>query len=471
MEMHEARRLWLHAGLPAAALDRLALVGQPYLPCAYRVSSAASISIGLSALAASEVHRLRTGTACSVTVHSRDACVEFKSHALYNPDVNRPTPSTWDPLSGLYAAAVGHVRLHANFPHHRDGLLRLLQLPLTATRHQVQTALRQWDPEALEDAATAAGLCAAASRSAEAWATHPMAVHLAASYAANGCIPWLTAVHASATPRIAWTAGDNCLSGLRVLSFTRVLAGPIAGRSLASHGADVLWITAPHLPSLPATDGDTSRGKRALQLDLREPADVATLKHLVATADVFLDAYRPGALAAKGFDVPDLLRLNPRLIIGRVSAYGRDGPWGGKRGFDSLVQTVTGINVAEAAAFRESTPRALPTQGLDHASGYLLAFGVLSALLKQLTGAATGGHVVDVSLAWTGQWLASLGPGDIHAPDLSTADIAASTELVVMPNGVTARFAKRAPCMTPSPRFERYPRSLNDATAEWLSPT
>ncbi|EQC33640.1 hypothetical protein SDRG_08744 [Saprolegnia diclina VS20] len=474
MDAKEAQRLWLAAGLPPDALSRLYLSGPPRFASAFRLSSAASISIGLASLAAAEIHHLRTGASrSSVTVDAQDACAEFLSHAVYKPDVTRPAPGVWDPLSGLYATNDGYVRLHANFPHHRDGLLGLLGLPLNAGRKNVEMALAAWQAEPFEALASERGLCAAAYRTSDAWQAHPMASHLDATYAANGHVPWRVQQHKAAatrtTHRPVWSHSGttNCLSGVRVLCLTRVLAGPIAGRTLASHGADVLWVTSPQLPSLPSIDGDTSRGKRTIQLDLTTAKDASVLQDLVASADVFLDAYRPGALAAKGFGADDLFALNAHLVLGRCSAYGADGPWGGKRGFDSLLQTATGINADEAAAFGESAPRALPTQGLDHATGHLLAFGVLSALHAQLHGA--GGSVVDVSLAWTAAWLRSLGAGDTTAAGLTPDEMAAATERVHLPTGITAQFAKRAPQMTPAPSFgQKYPTSLAHDEPVWL---
>jgi crotonobetainyl-CoA:carnitine CoA-transferase CaiB-like acyl-CoA transferase len=90
-----------------------------------------------------------------------------------------------------------------------------------------------------------------------------------------------------------------------------------------------------------------------------------------------------------------------------LSAYGWAGPWAGRRGFDSLVQTATGFNAAEAAALHASTPQAMPMQILDYAAGHLLAFGAQAALLRQQ--AQGGSWHVKVSLAGVAQWLRSLG--------------------------------------------------------------
>ncbi|RHY29493.1 hypothetical protein DYB32_005435 [Aphanomyces invadans] len=264
---------------------------------------------------------------------------------------------------------------------------------------------------------------------------------------------------------------SNCLAGLRVLSLTRVIAGPVAGRTLASHGADVLWVTAPHLPALPACDGDTSRGKRTIQLNLHQAKDLATFHRLVQSADVFIDAYRPGALEAfEGVDTESLHAMNPSLIVAKLSAYGTKGPWANKRGFDSLVQTATGFNVSEARYFEgQDVPKALPVQALDHASGYLLAFGILAAVHDKLTCSTPTNSQVEVCLAWTAEWLRHLGQvqqGET-TEEISPEDVHRMLEVVDMGTH-QARFVKRSPEMTPSPRFDFYPQSLAHNDAEWL---
>jgi crotonobetainyl-CoA:carnitine CoA-transferase CaiB-like acyl-CoA transferase len=212
---------------------------------------------------------------------------------------------------------------------------------------------------------------------------------------------------------LAWPAGGTAapdgpqaLAGLRVLELTRILAGPVAGRTLAVHGADVLLINGPHLPNIEAL-AETSRGKRSGLLDLRRPDDCATLRDLIGRCDVFLHGYRPGALAARGFGPAELERLRPGIVSVSLSAYGVHGPWAGRRGFDSLVQSACGLNLAEAEALGSSEPRALPLQALDYGAGYLLAFGAMAALLHQRQ--RGGSWQVRVSLARVGQWLKHIG--------------------------------------------------------------
>jgi crotonobetainyl-CoA:carnitine CoA-transferase CaiB-like acyl-CoA transferase len=207
-----------------------------------------------------------------------------------------------------------------------------------------------------------------------------------------------------------------------VLELTHVIAGPVSGRVLAGHGADVLLVTAAHRPSMLPLVIDTGRGKLSTQIDLRQPDGQETLAALVREADVFIQGYRPGAVAAHGFGPEELARLRPGIVYASLSAYGHDGPWAPRRGFDSLVQTASGLNLAEAEAFGSSEPRPLPAQALDHATGYILAFAIMAALKRR---AEQGGSWhVRVSLAQTGHWLRQLGRIDgMHCRDPGFDDV------------------------------------------------
>lgn len=94
----------------------------------------------------------------------------------------------------------------------------------------------------------------------------------------------------------------------------------------------MLWITSPKLPALPNLDVDTSRGKRTTQLDLNDTADHEKFTSLAKDADVFLQAYRPGGLAAKGFGAEDVAVLRPGIVYASLCAYGWEGPWKDRRG-------------------------------------------------------------------------------------------------------------------------------------------
>ena len=216
----------------------------------------------------------------------------------------------------------------------------------------------------------------------------------------------------------------GALRGVRVLDLTRVIAGPVCGRVLAAHGADVLHVGAAHLPTIPALVVDTGFGKRSCQLDLRQPGDRDILERLIGQADVFLQGYRPGSLAARGFGAEDLAGRHPGLVVVNVSAFGGVGPWGERRGFDSLVQMCSGLAHAQAEAAGVDHPVSLPVQALDHATGWLAALGAVQALRRR--GTEGGSWAVDVCLARTAAWLDDLGrvPGGLDTPTPGAGDLA-----------------------------------------------
>jgi crotonobetainyl-CoA:carnitine CoA-transferase CaiB-like acyl-CoA transferase len=414
--------LWRQAALDPAALAQISLTGTgPIQPSSFRVDAAAQASIAATGLTAAQIHQRRGGGAQRVAVDMRDAAIEFRSEHWLSI-AGRLAGARWDAIAGLYQCGDGRwVRLHTNFPHHRDGALCLLG-NIAHDRASVAKALANWNAAAFEAAAAEAGLVVTMTRSLTEWEASPQ------GQAAASLPAVLIEKIGDAPPVPLPSAAARPLAGMRVLDLTRVIAGPVAGRTLAAHGADVLHISAAHLPSFDELVMDTGRGKRSAALDLRVPADRARLHELAARADIFLQGYRPGAIALHGFAPETLAAQRPGIICVSLSAYGHLGPWAARRGFDSLVQNANGMNDAEAVATGEAKPRPLPCQALDHASGYLLAFGAMAALLRR---AEEGGSwLVRVSLAGTGEWIKRLGrlEAGLSAPGLASHDIAAALE-------------------------------------------
>lgn len=402
-----AAQVWRDAGLPADALGRLEMTGGgPVLPSSFRVDDAAQASIGVSALAAAEIQRIRSGEAQNVSIDRRHAAAEFRSER-YMRVAGEAAPELWDPIAGAYPCGDGRwVRIHTNFEHHRDGILSILGCE--NDRDAVTAALASWEAETFETAVSDAGFLAAMMRSPEEWQAHPQSQAVAALPLVS--FERLTDDEEQPEPSRNFepqVAEERPLDGIRVLDLSRILAGPVCGRTLAAHGAEVLRIGAAHLPFIEPAVMDTGRGKRTAHLDLEGADGKQTLYELLADADVFVQAYRPGALEAKGFSADYAAKVRPDIVYVSLSAYGHTGLWANKPGFDSLTQTATGINHAEMVAFGGGAPRALPAQVLDHASGYLMAFGAMAGLIKRET--EGGGWHVRVSLAGTGHWLQSLG--------------------------------------------------------------
>ncbi len=455
--MHALAELWRHAGLSDDALAHVALRGaMPGVPSSFAVGDAAQASLGAAALAAAEVRHARG--------HGRQAVRVDRAHVLAECagwfSVDGVTPPSWDKISGLHpcgdaVGAPGWVRIHANFAHHRDGALRLLGCPPgpQTGRDAVRAALRHWRAEDFETAAADAGLVVAALRSFAQWDRHPQSAAVADRPV---CIERLDAPAAVAP--LAWpalAATGQPLAGLRVLDLTRILAGPVGCRTLAAHGADVLMVNSPNLPNIEAIV-EMSRGKRSAHVDLRTEAGRATLRGLVADAHVFVQGYRPGGLAGLGFDAHTLARLRPGIVVASLSAYGPSGPWADRRGFDSLVQTATGFNQAEADASGATTPQAMPVQILDYASGFLLAFGVQAALLRQQR--EGGSWHVQVSLAGTARWLRALGrvDGGFDVP---------------RPDGLPAQFLVSEPSGFGRLVGVRHAAALADTPPSWRLPS
>ena len=302
-------------------------------------------------------------------------------------------------MAGAYRCGDGRwLRVHTNFAHHRQALCQVLDCAETPAA--VTAALAGRAAGEVESVAAEAGAIAAIMRPMEAWRDS------AQGQAVTG-LPLISLARIGAAPKTPVRARARPLDGLKVLDLTRVIAGPVCGRVLAAHGADVLAISAPHLPSMAELTVDVGRGKRSAHLDLRADEDGRHLAALIGDADIFVQGYRPGGLAARGFGPAAVAALKPGIIYVSLSAYGHTGPWAGRRGFDSIAQTAIGLNHSEArAAGLADQPQVLPAQALDHASGYLMALGALAAVLKR---AQEGGSWhVQVALARTGHWLQDL---------------------------------------------------------------
>jgi crotonobetainyl-CoA:carnitine CoA-transferase CaiB-like acyl-CoA transferase len=386
--------------LAAARFDAPAMAGvrgeDPVLPVRYRIGTAGAASLAALGLAVEELWELRGGARQRVEVDLRAATVSLRS-ARYLHVNGKPPPSPWDALSGFYPVREGWISIHCNFSNHREAAMGVLG---ASTREEGERASRGWQGEALEDAIHAAGGCAGFVRSHERWAGYPQAHAVAGQ-------PLIEIEKIGEAPRERLAAAARPLHGIRVLDLTRVLAGPTCARSLAEHGADVLKISAAHLPDSGAMELDTGIGKLSARLDLRTPEGVAALQALAREADVFSQSYRPGALARRGFAPADLAKLRPGIVCVTLSAWGGSGPWRERRGFDSIVQAVSGIAQATDGEAGGDKPKLLPVSAIDYVSGYLMAFGATLALARR---AREGGSwLVRVALARTGKWIVDLG--------------------------------------------------------------
>ncbi len=454
------KSIWTSAGGDPAALEGVRLTGEePQIPSSFRVAVAGQTTIAAAGLAAAEIWRLRSGQVQSVSVDMRHAVAECRSERYLRLD-DKPPPPAWDAIAGVYRTGDGRfVRCHTNFPHHRDAVCRVLACE--PERDKVQAALMQWRAEDFETAAYAAGGVVALMRSHDEWSALSQARALAQ-------LPLIVIEKIGEAAPKPWPKGDRPLAGLRVLDLSRVIAGPVAGRTLAAHGADVLLVSGPELPAIDWLTIDTGRGKLTTFIELKSEPGRAKLRELLADADIFSQGYRPRALAALGFAPEDAAKINPGIVYVTLSAYGHTGPWAERRGFDSLVQTATGFNHAEGQAAGLDGPKELPAQMLDHATGYLMAFGAMMAKMRQ---AREGGSWhVRVSLAQTGRWLWNLGrlDGGLDTPDL-TGEAVHAAFIESMPSGFGMLKAVRHSALlsaTPA-QWSRPAMPLGSHPAQW----
>ena len=410
---HDALRTILPvAGWPEERAREVEITGgaDPVLPTPFRIGAAGAAALAATGLAAADLWELRSGHRQQVAVDLRQAVASLRSGHYMQMDGARVSTDR-NKVMGVFPAKNRRWSyIHANFPNHRKAALEVLGVP--EERDAVRRAVATWDALELEEAIIEAKGAGGMARSMAEWAQHPQAAAIAS-------LPLMEIIKIGDSPRERLPEAERPLSGIRVLDLTRVLAGPTAARTLAEHGADVLKITAPHLPNIGYQEYDTGHGKLSAHLDLRYPRDLETLRALVREADVFSQGYRPGTLGNRGLSPEELIQLRPGLVYISMCAFSHVGPWASRRGFDTVVQTVSGITTRQGELFpgAEPGPQFYPVSAIDYLTGYLMAFGAMVALARR---AREGGSwLVRISLAQTGRWLVGLG----EVPETALEDL------------------------------------------------
>jgi CoA-transferase family III len=396
MDQTDVERAVKLAGLSLPAEAGFEVTGaEPVLASPHFLATGAAAARLLTGLAAVELWRQRTGRRQRVVVDARHAAASLLR-------ITRIVPAR----DGRY------VQLHGSF-HDGPAILAELGLGESASPGEIDAAVAARDAFELEAAFIARRVCGGVVRSKEEWAAHPQG-------RAISDLPAVTVTQIGEAPPAALPDGARPLSGVRVLDLTRVLAGPTCAKTLAEHGADVLHVSAPHLEGGGPFELETGIGKRQAALDLNDPGQAAALRDLIAGADVFSQGYRLGTLARRGFSPAQVAQARPGIVYVSENCYGHVGPWAGRPGWEQLGQAATGMSFREGQA-ADGVPRLAPAAVNDYSTGYLAAYGAMTALARRAT--EGGSWHVQVSLCQTCTWYQRLGDdNDAGAPGLGDVD-------------------------------------------------
>jgi crotonobetainyl-CoA:carnitine CoA-transferase CaiB-like acyl-CoA transferase len=456
------------AGLPAEASAQVRITGgDPVLRTAYKVAETGAASIAAAGMAAAWLWQQATGERQEVGVDATAAAAAMQSYKFMKLDGQPPGP-VMDRMTGYYRVKDGRwVYLHCNFPN--LALKNCEVLGAQPTPESLALCAADWNGAALEEAIALAGGCGALVRSEEEWRTHPQGL----AAAVEPPLEILRIGDAPPEPLPAHlSAALRPLAGVRVLDMTRVLAGPTCGKTLAEHGAEVLRISAPHLPDSGVLDLDTGLGKLSASLDLRDAAQMEVLRDLVRGCDVFSQAYRPGSLDGRGLSPSDLATLRPGIVVVVLNAWGFTGPWRRRRGYDTVVQAANGMAWPDGA----DRPAGLPVAVQDYVAGYLMACGAMAALSRRVS--EGGSWVVRVSLAACGEWIRSHGrvlPQDFERCPVQVPDAIVQPWLAqsASPAGLLTHLGSVTRMSRTPPRWARPLVPTGSSPARWpaSSPT
>jgi crotonobetainyl-CoA:carnitine CoA-transferase CaiB-like acyl-CoA transferase len=402
-------------GPPSA--DEVEITGaDPVFSTRFKIGETCASVIAGVGVAVSDIWQLKTGRRQIVAIDARRAAATLRSErymqrsatgqafapvANKNHEAMLKITQPWPTKDGRWFLP------HFGLPNLQKRVLGVLGCE--PNPESVAKAVARWDALDLEEAIDEARGCGAMVRGNAEWRGHAHGQVLEAK-------PIVEIIKIADSDPEPFPEGGRPLSGIRVLDLTRILAGPIAARTLAENGADVLMVTAEHLPQIREHVMDTNHGKRSCFLDLKTGDDTARLRELVRQADVFSQGYRPGMLSGLGFGVEDLAAIRPGIVTLSISCFGADGPFSHRAGWEQVAQTVTGI-CQDGGVDR---PALLPAAACDYTTGYLGAYGVLLALARRARDG--GSYHVRVSLCQSGMFIYRQGKTEFTDPDMDLSD-------------------------------------------------
>jgi CoA-transferase family III len=442
----------------------------PIVASPHYLGNGAAVVRLLTGIAAGELWRLRTGRSQRAVVDARHAAASLNSY-LYAHRVDEPPLDLaalartrgMARLTRIIAARDGrYVQLHASF-HDGPQILAELGLDESATNDDIDASVAKRDAFELEEALVRRKVCGGAVRSKQEWAEHPQGRALTG-------LPVVTITRIGHAPPEPFHDGDRPAAGVRVIDLTRVLAGPTCAKTMAEHGADVLHISTPQLESGGLFELETGIGKRQAVLDLNVTEQAQAMRDLIRGADVFVQGYRLGTLARRGFSPEQVAALRPGIVYVSENCYGHRGPWSERPGWEQLGQAATGMSYREGLAGPDGGPRLAPAAVNDYSTGYLAAYGAMIALARR---AEEGGSWhVESSLSQTCMWYQRLGDDNDPAAVLdASGPNAVEPFLAQMDTPDFGRIQYLTPALQLSetpPRWDLPPARQGTHAAVWL---
>jgi len=381
----------------------------PVLPGALRLAGGTSIALAAKSVAIAKLWQLRGGRGQDIQMDLRVAphrlCPFYdrkwellNGFAMVDParvDMAFATPSFYRTADDRWVHPMGP------YPQLRHDASVLLGVP--EQKDAVAAAIARWDSDELEKAAEEAGVIMPVLRTtAELKETEQYRSVL------GPMPPVIVEKIGDSDPEPLLGTASAPLAGIRALGRAHIIAGAGCGRALALHGADVLNVWDPDEYEIPMLYLTSNVGVRSTMLDLRTEPGTATMRELLAGADIFYANRRPGYLARHGLDAESAAQVRPGIIHAEVTLNGASGPWAGRVGFDQTAGSLAGVMLLEGTDGVPALP-AVPVVN-DYITAWFLQLGILQALMLR---AETGGsYKVQVSLTRVALWLLGLGTFD-----------------------------------------------------------
>jgi CoA-transferase family III len=385
-----------------------------YIDSPIEVDSIATATMACLGLLVNEVSKVRGIGNQELTIDTRHASLMLNSIAYhFQNGWQFDIGPVHSPINNFYETKDNRwIFYNGAYQHLRDGLLHLLSSP---NEHGfIAKKTKQYNAYELESLVAKNGLCAAVARTQEEWKSTDVGKILANQ-------PVIELIKISDSPKKEMS--NYCirpLDGLKVLEFVRVIAGPTIGRQLAEQGADVIHCRHPYFDHIVAFELETSYGKKNCFLDYSRKQDMDVLQDLLKDADVFLGGYRTDALARFGLGPNDLIEKNNHLIYVEFNCYGFNNDWTGRRGWEQLAQSASGLAYEHAHKNMQNLSL-VPAYLNDYLTGYLGAIGAIAARLKQHQ--EGGAWLVRVSLTRTAMFAAGFTSGNGETFEITHKDL------------------------------------------------